>query len=288
MNLYLGIVFGLFNAILTALGKVYLSKSMKEFPSSVSFFIETMFGLLLWIPFSLIIGLNLNAVIEIVPYVIISAIFAEAYIFYIYSKGDINIIASIFATYSVYTIIFSWLLLGERLSITPLFFITLTVLGTLIIAYDTKLKFSGKSIKPVLWGLSGAVVAGFSDAISKKAIDDSSAGDFLFTLALVQVPISVAYLKLEKLTPKLLLSLKSELNRYKYSILAALVIAISMIFFWLSFEFSFASIASPITSTNVMFIIIFSHFMLKTQITKKNMLGVILILVGIIGLNLTI
>src|SRR5687768_3537257 len=109
----MGIIFALLYAVFVAFGKNLLKLSMKDFPPSVGFFLESLFGLVIWIPFAYFSGINFQQVWEIMPIVILSAISSEAYPFYVYSKGKLSIIVSVFSTYAVYTILFSHILIGE-------------------------------------------------------------------------------------------------------------------------------------------------------------------------------
>lgn len=288
MDISVGILFALIYACISAIGQVALKISLKNFSSSVSFFYETLCGILLWIPFAFILGgVKLEEVIAVLPIVIVGAVLSEAYIFYMYSKGDLSIIAPVFSTFSIYTVIFSRIINNETLSSYALIFITLTICGSVIIAYRRKVNLTNESnFKTVLWALSGAIAVGFADTLAKSSIDETSATTFIFTLAIVQIPVSLIYLKLEKNKLQEILRVKNDFEKYKFSLLAALFIAFSMIFFVLSFEFTLASIASPVTSTNLMFTVIFARLFLKEKILRKNFFGIILIVVGVMGINI--
>ena len=194
----MGIFFGILYALLVSIGKVLLKKSFTDFKPSVSFFWESMFGLLIWLPMSIVTGINLNDVLEILPVVLLGAILSEAYIFYIYTKGDLSVIGTIFPTYSIFTILFASIILNERLSSVEIFAVTITIAGILILSLPNKgFKFTDK-VKQILWALSGAIAVGFADSVGKGAINDTSAYTFLFTLGIVQIPVSIVFLILEK------------------------------------------------------------------------------------------
>jgi drug/metabolite transporter (DMT)-like permease len=194
----MGIVFGVLYALIVSIGKVLMKKSFSDFKASESFFLESIFGVIIWLPVSLIAGIDLQNALSILPVVILGAILSEAYIFYIYTKGDLSVIGTIFPTYSIFTILFASIILNERLSSVEIFAVTITIAGILILSLPNKgFKFTDK-VKPILWALSGAIAVGFADSVGKGAINDTSAYTFLFTLGIVQIPVSIVFLILEK------------------------------------------------------------------------------------------
>src|SRR5690606_12558513 len=133
------------------------------------------FGLLIWIPFSLILGFNFSDVPKVLVYAFISGILSEAFVFYVLSKGEISITGTIFASYPVYTIIFAILLLGESLQPMHWLFVFITIIGTLIASLPKKIIKSELRKKAyVFWAVAGAVAVGLSDTISKGVIDQTS------------------------------------------------------------------------------------------------------------------
>lgn len=83
-----------------------------------------LFGLLIWIPFSLMIGFDFNHLPKVLIYALISGILSEAFTFYVFSKGEISITGTIFASYPIYTIFichahFGGALIAITLAICP-------------------------------------------------------------------------------------------------------------------------------------------------------------------------
>lgn len=278
----MGIIFAITYAVNAGLGKVLLKKSQEDFPPSVSFFLETLFGVAIWIPYGLTTGIHLSEIVQSFHIVLLGAILSEAYIFYIYSKGDVSIIATVFSTFSIYTIIFSYLIIGERLNLTELTLIGIVIVGVIVLSLPNKKKSFFKHISPILWATSGAIVVGFADTLGKSVVDEISAGSFLFSLAIAQIPVSLIYLKLEKQTPTLLFRLKSDFSKYKFSVYSALLLGVAQLFFWLAFEFERASIASPVATSNAMFTVLFSYIILKERLNTNEYIGALLVATGVI------
>lgn len=282
----MGIIFALIYALLAGLGKVYLKKSQKNFPPSVSFFLETLTGISIWMPYGIYTGIDTSQIIASFPIVLLGAVLSEAYIFFIFSKGDASIIATVFSSFSIYTILFSFILLNERLSIAQLVAVGIVILGVISISLPNQKKKFIHQLSPVLWATSGAMSVGIADTLGKSVVDEISAGSFVFTLALAQIPVSLIYLKLERQSPKLLFKIPKEFLGYKYSLYSALLLGLAQLFFWLAFEYSDASIASPVATSSAMFTVLFSYILLKERLRKLDYLGSILVCFGVIILSI--
>jgi drug/metabolite transporter (DMT)-like permease len=98
----MGIIFGLLAALGQAFGYVSIKKSFKELNPSIAFFFDACFGLLLWVPFALIIGINFNQLPTVVGFALLSALLSEAFVFYALSKGHLSISGTIFAAYPIF------------------------------------------------------------------------------------------------------------------------------------------------------------------------------------------
>ena len=161
-----------------------------------------------------------------------------------------------------------------------------TILGTVIVSLPEKisrLELRKKAI--ILWGLAGAMAVGLSDSLSKNVIDQTSAEAFLFALAFSQLPVALVYLKLEKQKLSQFKDTLKKFNLYKFALIGSLITVISVLFLWLAFQDTYASIASPLTATYPGIMIILAYFFLKERVKQKDLLGLIIIIFGIIGIN---
>ncbi len=282
----MGILFGLVSALLFAIGFISLKKSFEEFPPSVAFFFDMLFGLVLWVPFSLILGFDFQDISKVFWYAVLSGILSEAFVFYVLSKGEISITGTIFASYPIYTILFAVLLLGERLLPLHWAFVLVTIFGTALASLPktiSKSEFKKKTY--ILWAIAGATAVGLSDTISKGVIDQTSAAAFLFTLAFVQIPISLAYLKIEKESPSHIMKFVKNIRLYKFALIGSLFNVLGIVGLWLAFENTLASIASPLTAAYPGIMVILAIIFLKEKPRKIEVIGLILILLGVIGIS---
>lgn len=282
-----GIVAAIYSSFFLALAQVALKKSYKDVEPSVSFFFDSLFGLLIWIPLAILLGANLINFPRVLLYAILSGILSEALYFYALSKGQLSITGIIIASYPIYTIFFSFLINRERLTLIQTPFILMTIVGTLMSYLPSKLRFEElKKSGAIFWPIIAAVAVGLSDTLSKHVINQTSSFDFIFALALVQFPIALTYLKIEKQNAAtILIAARKNIQNYKFPLLGSFFNIIGTGLLWLSFNYTLASIASPITATSGAIMVLFSTIFLDEKISWKNFLGILLIFIGVLGVS---
>lgn len=282
----MGILFAIFTCFLLGLSNVLLKKSFKDFVPSISFFILAILSMLLWLPLGLILGVQFNQWLLGSFVGIMSAILGQAIYIYVLEKGELSITATILASFSIYTIIFSMLFNHERPTLLTLLFIVFTILGTIIVSLPERFnKREFRKVSFILWAVFAAVCIGASDTLTKYYINRSSVGSFLFYVSFAQLVVSFIYLKLEKQPLNQLSEIVTKFREYRYALLGSLCIATATMFLFLSFNFTLASIASPIAASTPIITVILALIFLKDKITSKNWLGLVMVLVGIIGIG---
>ncbi|NTU46108.1 DMT family transporter [Candidatus Roizmanbacteria bacterium] len=285
----IGIIFALLCAIFVAFSQLALRKSYQELPPSVAFLFDAIFGLLIWVPLAVSMGISENVSWrEAIFFAVISAILSEAIVFYALSHGELAVTATVLATYPVYTVIFSRMLNNETLSLPITFFVGLAILGSIIASTPNKIKGEEfKLSKGIAWPFIAAVCIGLSDTISKGYINKSGDFSFLFSLGFVQIPVALGYLRIEKQSfTKSIEGVVKKLKDYKFALLGGLFNIIGTGFLWLSFSFAPASIASPITGANGALTVLFSKLILKEKIVARKYVGIILAFIGVIGITI--
>lgn len=282
-----GIITAIYASFILAISETSLKRSYRDFEPSVSFFFTSLFGLVIWIPLGLIFGAHLSNLGAVLPYALISAIFAEALYFYALSKGQLSITAILLATYPIYTIAFSRLLNHEHLKPELWPFIALTIAGTLMSALPSKLSWGElRKSGAIFWPLLAAAAAGFTDATSKHIINRTSAYDFLIGLAIVQIPVALVYLMIQKqsVVPVIKAVHKNPID-YKHALVGGGLSVIGMALFWVSFNYSLASVVSPILATSSAIIVLFATLFLDESMTWKNAVGIATIFIGVLGIS---
>ena len=105
---------------------------------------------------------------------------------------------------------------------------------------------------------------------------------------IIQVPIAVAYLRIEKQSiTQSLTGIFRRFNEYKFALLGGLFNIIGTGFLWLSFYYVPASIASPITGSSGALTVLFSRILLKEKIVSIKYVGIVLAFIGVMGIILT-
>lgn len=283
----IGIIFAILCALFIAFSYLSLKKSYRELPPSVAFLFDAIFGLLIWVPMAIFMGISGNVNWnQAIFFAIVSAILSEAIVFYALSHGELAITATILATYPVYTIIFSRLFNNEILSTQVMFFVGLAILGSIATSMPDKIgKDELKINASVVWPFIAAVCIGLSDTLSKGYINKSNDFSFLFALGFVQIPVALAYLRIEKQSLiKSILGVVGKLNNYRFALLGGLFNIIGTGFLWLSFFYAPASIASPVTGANGALTVFLSWLILKEKTVAWKYVGIVLTFIGVIGI----
>lgn len=282
-----GIILAIASAVFLALAQVALRKSYKDFKPSVAFFFDAIFGLVIWAPLALIMGVSLGANWQqAIMFAIISAILSEALYFYALSHGELAVTATVLATYPVYTVFFSYLLNHEQLSLGLLMFVTLAIVGSVAASLPDKInKKEIRLRKEVVWPFVAAIGIGLSDTISKGYINRSGDFSFLFSLAFVQIPVAIAYIRIEKENiSKALIGTLRHFKIYSFALAGGLFNIIGTGFLWLSFSYAPASIASPITGVSGALTVVLSRLVLAEKVSTKKYVAIALAFAGVLGI----
>lgn len=282
----MGIIFGLLAALGQAFGYVSIKKSFKELNPSIAFFFDACFGLFLWVPFSLFLGVSFEELSVVAGFALLSALLSEAFVFYALSKGHLSISGTIFAAYPIFTILFSYVLNGERLLPLHWLFVALTILGIIIVSLPKEFKGGELNSKLyIVWPLVAAITVGLSDTLSKGIIDKTSAQTFLFALAFAQIPVSIGYLLVTKQSLGQFEIALKEFGKYKFAILGSLLNVVAVLFLWLAFASTYASIASPLTAAYPALLVILAVIFLKEKPIQREIIGLIVTIAGIVGIS---
>lgn len=281
----LGIIIAIASAMFMAAMQILLKKSYKELDPSVAFFFDAIFGVLIWIPVGFIFGATIDGVFNCLIYAIISAVLSEAFVFYALSKGDLSISTVMIATYPIYTLLFSRYINKEILSGEQLFFIILTILGTILTCFDKDFKIKNLKNLTMLIPVIAAIAIGLSDTLTKKIINETSSFSFLVAIAIVQIPVALIYLKITKQKlGDIFNELKTGMKEYKYSIVGSLLNVLGTGCLLVSFNYGMVSIVSPLTAIYTPIVLIYSFIVLKEKMNKTNLAGIISALIGTFGI----
>ena len=281
----IGIFIAIMSAVFMTGMQIMLKKSYRELDPSVAFLFDMLFGLLIWIPVGFIFGASFEGIISCLSYAVISAILSEAFVFYALSKGNLSVSTVLISTYPIYTLLFSLIINNEKLLPLQIVLIIITIIGTILTALDSEFNIKNMKNLSVLIPFLAAIGIGLSDTLTKGIIDATSSFDFIVAIAVVQIPVALIYLLITKQSfGKIITELKAGMKEYKYSIIGSLLNVLGTGCLLISFNYTYASIASPLTAIYTPFVVIYSVAILKEKMNKPNLCGVILALLGAMGI----
>lgn len=107
----------------------------------------------------------------------------------------------------------------------------------------------------------------------------------MFALAIVQVPVALIYLRLEKQKLSQFVNIISHFKKYKFALLGSLLNIITVFFLWLAFSSADLSVVSPLTAIYPGITILLAYLFLKERIKLKDFVGLIVIIAGVIGIS---
>lgn len=270
----------LLHSVIFGIGQVVVKKGQSSFTPFGDNVIATLVQVLIIAPLLLIWGVNLNAVPSTLPFSFIVASIYMTY-YYVISKGQMSLTATVFSTYPLVTIILSFIFINERLSLFQIFAAIMIIFGTTILALPEKI--SERALrhpeKWFIWGISGAVMVGFAQFFTKLGTAQSDGNTFTFLMGLSYIPALLLCAIFDKKGRQL----KSfKWKKSMISIIGVAMIETELIPLSLAFATGPASLVSLVSSTNVIFMIILAVKFLKERITKVQYIGIFLAVAGIL------
>jgi len=283
---FMGIILAVLASIGIALGNVFVKKSFKDFSPAISFFIFSVFGMLLWLPFGLANGVQWQEIGLGLIGGLISAVFGQLAYIWVLSKGELSITGTILATYAIYTVILSVLFNGERLQAFSWLCVALAILGTLIISWPSRLvKHDLQQVRFVLYAILGAVAVGASDAFTKFTINHTSVGTFYLGVAIMQLLTSLIYLRLSREPLGQFKALIARISEYRYAIIGTLAMSLGTLCLFWAYNFAPASIVSPLSSTYPVATIFLAVILLRERITLRSWFGLACVIAAVLGIG---
>lgn len=281
----IGIFLALLSSLGISIGNVFLKKAIKNFPSFSEFFVFAVFSLLLWPLSSFFIPFDSNRFLEGLFFGTISGLLAQGYYIFVISKGELSITSTLISTYPVFIISFALIFFGETLSLIGFAALALIIIGTIIVSTPDKRAKTKTSLLLILLPLSAAIAVGFSDVLSNNYIDSAGASTFLTATALVQIPISMVLMMLNREKIGDLFKVFRSMREYKNALLGALALSIGTLFLFLSFNYAPVSIVSPIAGTAPVTTVLLAFLILKERVSRKDIVGIVLVLIGILVIS---
>jgi transporter family protein len=211
--------------------------------------------------------------------IFISAAFYHTF-YYAISKGEISLTGTVVAGYPVFTILLSFLIIHERLSLLQLTGVGLVITGVILVALpDRAAAEEREKLGWLLWGLVCSVMIGAGDFLAKFSINRIGSYSHIFFLAVISNPMgAINYIidkkgrKFPRLTGRKALP----------TLLGLTTVAIGTLLFLIALNHGKVSVIAPVSSIYPAIIVILAVKFLHEKITVKQSIGIAVIVTGLI------
>lgn len=240
------------------------------------------FILILWLPTVLILS-HFRIILPTFPIVIAIFLGTGAYMFFFYAieKGDISLTGALSAFYPVSTVILSTIFLHEHMSVLQVFGVIAAIVGVGCISFPNKKQLIDLAHHKtwVIWGLSSAIISGAGDFFDKIVSNHIGSYSQIFFAALAFQVLSVINFLVDKKGRTLP---KFSFKKFFPTLSGTLLAVAGTMFFFLAFAYGPVSLISPAASIYPAIVVVLAVFFLHETITKRQFVGIISIVLGIV------
>ena len=277
------VLFAFLSAFFAGMTSILAKCGIKKTDSNVATFIRTLVVLPLSLLMALIVNPNfsLGAVSsKTLVFLVLSGLSTGASwlcYFRALSKGDINKVVPIDKSSTVLTIILAVIFLGERVTVYKTLGVIFMAIGTLLMIEkkDTEKKSEGEGW--LIYALLSAFFASLTAILGKIGIEgvESHLGTAIRTAVVIVMSfIMVAFTgkpgEIKKID-------KKELG---FILLSGLSTGASWLCYYKALQDGEAGIVVPIDKLSILVTIAFSYIVFKERLSKKAMLGLVMIVFG--------
>ena len=277
------VLFAFLSAFFAGMTSILAKCGIKKTDSNVATFIRTLVVLPLSLLMALIVSPNfsLGAVSsKTLVFLVLSGLSTGASwlcYFRALSKGDINKVVPIDKSSTVLTIILAVVFLGERVTVYKTLGVVFIAIGTLLMIEkkDTEKKSEGEGW--LIYALLSAFFASLTTILGKIGIEgvESNLGTAIRTAVVIVMSfIMVAF------TGKTGEIKKIDKKELGFILLSGLSTGASWLCYYKALQDGEAGIVVPIDKLSILVTIAFSYIVFKERLSKKAMLGLVMIVFG--------
>ena len=277
------VLFAFLSAIFAGMTSILAKCGIKKTDSNVATFIRTLVVLPLSLLMALIVNPNfsLGAVSsKTLVFLVLSGLSTGASwlcYFRALSKGDINKVVPIDKSSTVLTIILAVIFLGESVTVYKTLGVVFIAIGTLLMIEkkDTEKKSEGEGW--LIYALLSAFFASLTTILGKIGIEgvESNLGTAIRTAVVIVMSfIMVAF------TGKTGEIKKIDKKELGFILLSGLSTGASWLCYYKALQDGEAGIVVPIDKLSILVTIAFSYIVFKEKLSKKAMLGLVMIVFG--------
>lgn len=277
------VLFAFLSAFFAGMTSILAKCGIKKTDSNVATFIRTLVVLPLSLLMAVIVNPNfsLGAVSsKTLVFLVLSGLSTGASwlcYFRALSKGDINKVVPIDKSSTVLTIILAVIFLGERVTVYKTLGVVFIAIGTLLMIEkkDTEKKSEGEGW--LIYALLSAFFASLTTILGKIGIEgvESNLGTAIRTAVVIVMSfIMVAF------TGKTGEIKKIDKKELGFILLSGLSTGASWLCYYKALQDGEAGIVVPIDKLSILVTIAFSYIVFKERLSKKAMLGLVMIVFG--------
>ena len=277
------VLFAFLSAFFAGMTSILAKCGIKKTDSNVATFIRNLVVLPLSLFMALIVNPNfsLGAVSsKTLVFLVLSGLSTGASwlcYFRALSKGDINKVVPIDKSSTVLTIILAVIFLGERVTVYKTLGVVFMAIGTLLMIEkkDTEKKSEGEGW--LIYALLSAFFASLTTILGKIGIEgvESNLGTAIRTAVVIVMSfIMVAF------TGKTGEIKKIDKKELGFILLSGLSTGASWLCYYKALQDGEAGIVVPIDKLSILVTIAFSYIVFKERLSKKAMLGLVMIVFG--------
>lgn len=275
------IIYALLASVFSGLTSVFAKTGIKNTDSILATFLRTIV-ISLFLLLIVIFKENINNIFLIdkktLLFLILSGI-SNTLLWICYFKaldlGTVSKVTPVDKTSIVLTLILSSLFLNEKITTIKIISIALILLGTfLTIKKESK---DSKENRWILYAILTAVFTSTTTVLSKIGIENTNTTLITFLRTIV-VLIILTTITLFKKKYKYIKDIKS--RSWLFIILSGLSTSLSWLFYFKALALGEASIVFPIEKLSLVVSILISIIFLKEKVSKKQITGIIIIVIG--------
>ena len=277
------VLFAFLSAIFAGMTSILAKCGIKKTDSNVATFIRT----LVVLPLSLLMALIVN------PNFSLGAVSSKTLVFLVWSglytgaswlcyfralsKGDINKVVPIDKSSTVLTIILAVIFLGERVTVYKTLGVVFIAIGTLLMIEKKDTEKKSEEEGWLIYALLSAFFASLTTILGKIGIEgvESNLGTAIRTAVVIVMSfIMVAF------TGKTGEIKKIDKKELGFILLSGLSTGASWLCYYKALQDGEAGIVVPIDKLSILVTIAFSYIVFKERLSKKAMLGLVMIVFG--------
>lgn len=191
--------------------------------------------------------------------------------------GDVNKVTPIDKSSTILTMLLAFIILDEKLSILKIICMLLIGTGTFLMITKKKSDKETKGFGWFWYAVLSAVFASLTSVLGKIGISEinSNLGTAIRTVVVLVMAWIMVFVTEKQSELK-----KIEKRSLMFICLSGLTTGLSWLCYYKALQDGPASVVVPVDKLSILVTIAFSYFILKEKLTKKSLLGLILMTAG--------